>query len=167
MKQPILVLTLAAVLATAGCSSVRESRLNPFNWFGRSTAERAPEDVVNPLIPKRRESIFRQEQDSSYRGDLVAEVTELSVDRRPGGAIIRAEGRTDTLGFYDVRLVLRDDADNRDSLTYELKALQVPAPQGSGSARVVSAAQWITDSDLDGIREIRVVARGNSRVSRR
>lgn len=40
MRKAVLA-GLAAVMVVTGCASVRDSRLNPFNWFGRSKEERA------------------------------------------------------------------------------------------------------------------------------
>lgn len=168
MKKSLSVLLLSALVLTS-CGGIRESRLNPFNWFGRSTSEPVAVDgEVNPLIPRRRAvSIFRRAEDETYRGSLVGEVTELLVERRPGGAVIRATGVTDRQGPFELRLVKVDAESNESVLTYEFRALQVPGPSGSELSRTYTAALWLTDQDLGTIREIRVKGLRNVRSSRR
>ncbi|MFW2544081.1 hypothetical protein ACN2XU_15715 [Primorskyibacter sp. 2E107] len=167
MKKSISVLVLSALVLTS-CGSMRESRLNPFNWFGRSTAQPVvTEGEVNPLIPRRRVSIFRDNQPEAYNGSLVGEVTELLIERRPGGAIIRATAITDRQGPFELRLVKVDAESDADTLTYDFRALQIPGPRGSDLSRTYTAALWLTDQDLFGIREIRVKSRRTVRTSRR
>lgn len=167
MFKSVSVLLISAMVLTS-CGSVRDSAFNPFNWFGRSTSEPvATEGEVNPLIPRRKASIFRKEQDDSYRGSNVGQVSELLVERRPGGAIIRATGVTDYLGPFELKLVKLDDQSDADTLTYALRAYQPRQPGGGQRARTVTAATWVTDNELAGIREIRVLAERNSRVTRR
>ena len=76
------------VLVLTSCGTVRESRLNPFNWFGNAKSTPVEvSDEINPLIPRRRASVFRQTRDESYQGWAVEEVSDLRIERRPGGAI--------------------------------------------------------------------------------
>lgn len=74
MSRRLMVL-MVALLATAGCSAVSGSRLNPFNWFGRSeevaVSDAAPAHLADPR-------------------PLIDQVTALTVDPTPGGAILRA-----------------------------------------------------------------------------
>jgi hypothetical protein len=169
MVKPFSVLLLSAV-ALSGCGGLRDSAVNPMNWFGRSTSAPAVQHTdteVNPLIPARRESIFRSESDDSYQGTDVAEVTELLIERRPGGAIIRATGVAIYQNAFEVRLVKIDAESNESTLTYALRALQPVGPQGSANARLLTAAEWLTDNELAGIRTIQVKSRGNTRTVRR
>jgi len=168
MNRGMGILLVSALLVT-GCGRVRDSVINPVNWFGRSqsTANVPTDTEVNPLIPARRASIFRQEQDDSYRGTDVAEVTGLFVERRPGGAVIRAEGTALYQGPFDVRLVKLDEESDESTLTYALRALQPRGAQGPAQTRRVIAADWLTDNELLGIRTIRVKAQGNTRTARR
>ncbi|SMX28348.1 hypothetical protein TRP8649_02467 [Pelagimonas phthalicica] len=167
MKKPISVLVVSMLVLTS-CGAVRDSVVNPFNWFGRSKSEPvATEANVNPLIPKRRASLFRKEKDESYKGWEIAEVTQLLVERRPGGAIVRASGVTAQQNAFDVKLVPVKEQSNETTLTFAFKALQARGPVGSEASRTVTAAIWLTDNQLAGIRQIRVVAANNARVSRR
>lgn len=172
------------VLALSGCATIRDSRANPFNWFaGEAPAlERAETDAdgaesetagaapaeVNPLIPQRRESIFRNDDAEVYRGTRVPEVTGLAVDAVPGGAVIRATGTAASLGAFDVRLTAVETGDP-SLLRLELRALQPAATAGEGTARArtVTAALGLTDQALAQVRRIEVVARDNARSVRR
>ena len=167
MKRAVGVVILSALVLT-GCGTVRESRYNPMNWFGRGVAEPvAAEETVNPLIPRRRASIFQASQEAAYDGQPIAEVSQLLVERRPGGAVIRATGVANRQGPYEVRLVRDEAATDEDTLTYVMRAYQQPGPVGSERSRRVTAAVWLTDNDLLGIRTIRVVGASNAQVSRR
>ncbi|WP_425098294.1 hypothetical protein [Tropicibacter sp. S64] len=167
MKRSLSVLVLSALVLTS-CGSIRDSRFNPFNWFGRSTSQPvAAEGAVNPLIPRRRVSIFRDNGPEVYRGSLIGEVTELVINRRPGGAIIEATGITDRQGPFELRLVKVDAESDADTLTYEFRALQLQRRVGTELSRTYTAALFLTDQDLTGIREIRVKGLRNVRSSRR
>ncbi|MFZ7090599.1 hypothetical protein [Primorskyibacter sp. 2E233] len=167
MKKSLSVLVLSAVVLTS-CGGIRDSRLNPMNWFGRSTSQPvAAEADVNPLIPRRRISIFRDNQPQAYQGTLIGEVTELLIERRPGGAVIRATGVSDRQGPFELRLIKLEEESDADTLSYEFRALQINAPQGSERSRTYTVAIWMTEQQLAGIREIRVKARRNIRTSRR
>lgn len=169
MRKPVMLLIVAAMVLT-GCATISESRFNPINWFGQSRSEPVTTEAgeTNPLIPRRRASIFFGERDAAYRGRPVGEVSELLVERRPGGAIIRVEGIADRVGPFDVRLT-RDEAESdAQTLTLTLRALQQAGPRNTGPlARRVMAAVWITDQDLRGIRTIRVKGERNIRTVRR
>lgn len=171
MRKPVTLLILATAMLT-GCATIGESRLNPFNWFGSSQPDPAALDVanapVNPLIPARRISIFRDNTPEVFAGRPIAEVTELLVERRPGGAIIRATGQADRVGPFDVRLVPDAAASSDGTLVFDLKALQQPGPRStSPRARQVTVALWITDQDLQGIGTITVRGANDARSVRR
>lgn len=169
MRKPVTLLILATVTLT-GCATISESRLNPFNWFGRSEADPAAvaNATVNPLIPERRASVFFDNRPEVFAGRPIADVTELLVERRPGGAIIRATGQADRLGPFDVRLIADEDASVDGTLVYDLKALQQPGPRSANPrARQVTVALWITDQDLAGVRTITVRGADTARSVRR
>ncbi|MDJ0821684.1 MAG: hypothetical protein QNJ09_07745 [Paracoccaceae bacterium] len=167
MVKALSVLLVSALVLTS-CGTIRDSRLNPFNWFGRSTSEPVASETVNPLIPRRRASIFRASRDETYLGRPVAEISQLVVERRPGGAIIRVEGIADRAGPFDVRLIKDDGASTGPTLAYTLRALQAAGPRNLGPrARTVTAAVFVSESDLLGIRTIRVTGARNAQVTRR
>ncbi len=153
MRKPLIPL-LAVLMVLGACGTVRESRLNPFNWFGRSTeaAAVAPSEVGTTADTRA----------------LVASVTALTVEATPGGAIIRAIGIPPTQGFWDGALV-REASDRDDELRYRfvLAPPPVPRPAGTHLSREVTVATYASDIRLDGIRRITVVGAGNARTTTR
>lgn len=163
---------LIATLLLSGCGTVRDSRLNPFNWFGSSREVKTTqaEGEVNPLIPTR-SGLFRRRVTTEV--DLttpVDQVTELRVERIPGGAIIRATGIDPVQGAYDVRLVPVDPEERavKGVLSYRLQR-QLPAARRGGpeQTRRMVAARRVTDRTLRGVRSIRVEGARNARAVRR
>jgi hypothetical protein len=146
------VLTVfACLLLLASCG---QSRLNPFNWFKRS----APAPVTLAV-----------ETPADARA-LVADVISLDIDALPGGAILRATGRTEVQGFWDAELVLRDgpDADAAKPI-YDFRVFppvgraDVNTPQ----SREVTVAVYLSDIDLNDVTSITVQGANNARAVRR
>ena len=146
------ILALSLCVSLAGCGGLRDSRLNPLNWFGRSEV---------------RETIILPEKAADPR-PLVAEVLTMSVEPMPGGAIVRATGRTPTQGWWQAELVPQPLTEG-GALVYEFRLLppitqtDVNTPQ----SREVTVAQYISDIKLEAVREIVVQGAGNARASRR
>lgn len=154
MKTPISALVVSALLLSA-CG---ESRLNPFNWFGGGQEEETLE-----LTAEAREAAID-------RRGLVEEVISLRIDRTNGGAVIHAVGLPATQGYFDAELVAHNDGQPTDGvLTY---LFRIERPLGfervvNQRSREVTVAAFLSDIALEGITSIRVVAQGNSMVSRR
>jgi hypothetical protein len=180
MKRRVF-LGLAAAGALAGCGGLRESRVNPRNWFGRSRSRRreaaaAADPDVNPLIPQDGEdtglfeSIRNRRKNAPYEGTPVAEVADLVIERATGGAIVRVRGVAAQQDVHDVRLV-PDSGDGEPVggvLGYELRAVHAPLPAGApAQPREVQVAAFVSDKVLENVREIRVRGLRNERVSRR
>ncbi|NNE89645.1 MAG: hypothetical protein HKN27_16375 [Silicimonas sp.] len=148
------LLILPLLLASCGIS---ESRFNPFNWFGggddTTTAE--PLEVVNVDDPR----------------PLVAEITQLVIERTPGGAIVRVTGLPPTQGWYGAALV--NVSPNREALngvmSYSMRALppDVPTRVSTRQSRELTAAVFLSDIQLAGVRVIQVTGAQNSRIARR
>ena len=195
MRRNLLILLLASFVLTA-CGTVRESRLNPVNWFGSSTSSSnetgtvvtADGDVVevNPLIGERRQSqiknvtnrstsvgdrasLLAADDEGPYLGTMVDQVTSLEIQRTSTGAIVTVSGVTTRQGAYYVRLVARNNGAIVDGLlTYELRALQpIQTAQGPERTRRIKAASVISVQELELIRTVQVIARRNTRTSRR
>ncbi len=169
MRHPLMALILVSFTLSA-CATVRDSRFNPFNWFGQSREEAvaaAEDGEVNTLIP-RRASIFRDNDMGEYVGVPMEEVRALSVERVPGGALIRATALAAKQGAYDLRLVPDEDAEP-DMLSYQLLGIYNPDVRrvGTEASREFTVATRVTDQDLEGIRTIWVSARTNARSVRR
>lgn len=145
------LLAVALVVALAGCGAVRDSKLNPFNWFKRSEP---------------RETIVLEKA-----GDprpLVDTVLTMSVEPIPGGAIVRARGVTPTQGWWEAELVPLA-VDETGVLVYEFRLLP---PNGrtdvnTQRSREIDVAIYISDVKLEAVREIVVQGASNARVSRR
>lgn len=139
-------------LAVAGCAGVRQSRLNPFNWFKRSEP---------------RETIVLPGEKTDPR-PLVDTVLTMSVEPIPGGAVVRARGVTPTQGWWDAELVARD-LDENGVLVYEFR-LQPPVGRtdvNSQPSREIDVAIYISDVKLQNVREIVVQGATNARSARR
>lgn len=144
---------LAAVVAVAGCGTVRDSRLNPVNWFGGSSARVVSTDP----------QVIADEGRM-----LVAEVTELHVERTKGGAIIRAVGVPGTQGWYDALLVRQPSAANELSYRFVLMPPKDKVQRtGIPRSREVTVATFVNDYALSGITEVTVSGERNARSTRR
>ncbi len=156
MRLPVIgVLVLALTLG--GCAKVRESRINPFNWFKRSESVTVVQEGIVPGRP----------DDPRI---LVAQVTDLEVSREPGGAIIRATGLPPTQGWWNTDLVAENGGEPVDGvLTYRFVIAEPLTQQRVSTewSRELTAATHISNIKLAGVRQIVVLGAQNSRVSRR
>ncbi|MEP4196026.1 MAG: hypothetical protein ABJL99_10370 [Aliishimia sp.] len=176
MLKPILTaMALCAVLG--GCSAIRNSAANPFNWFGGSQEAPAPVDnsqaTVNPLLPERVGVFARAKarRESIKLTSPIDQITDLRIERVPGGAIIRATGLDSLQGTFDAGLLpSNDDELPEDGVlvyTFERQVPEGNRPAGPVQTREVTVARIITDQTLRGVSSIRVVAATNARVARR
>ncbi len=151
MNKP-LIAALCASLALGACSTISQSRLNPFNWFGGS------EETVVQRSPLDKPADRRL---------LVHQVTEMKLEKMPGGVIIRATGLPPTQGFWDAELVARPAEDGVIIYDFRvfppIEAASVLTPQ----SREVTVAAFLSDIKLEGIRQITVQGENNARSSRR
>lgn len=138
---------LALVLAVSACGTVRDSRLNPLNWFSRESTETlAPAGGWATDIDRRA---------------LVPVVTGLEVIPTTGGALVQASGLTETQGWWDVELrPINRGRPVDDALIYEFV---VAAPRSATrvsteASRTVTAGVKIPTPRLQGVR--RIIVRG-------
>lgn len=168
---------LVTTLTVSACGVIRDSRVNPFNWFGRSQSEDIrpdPRAATNPLIPvNERGGLFSsvREETEAYFGQPVDQITDLVIERVPGGAIVRASGISDFDGPYGVRLTpTSEDGEAVDGvMTYRLEA-ERPRRTGrvtSQRVRTVTAAARLSDQELAQISTIRVEGARNAQSTRR
>lgn len=149
---------LIVTLVLAGCGRARESRLNPFNWFGRS--EETTQTVTEGAVPGRPD-------DGRI---LIAQVTDLEVARQPGGAIVRASGVPPTQGWWNTDLVAENGGVPVDGvLTYRFVIAEPLTPNRASTpqSRELTAATYVSDIKLEGVSQIVVLGAENSRSSRR
>ena len=156
---PLVAALLAGSLALGGCARVSESRLNPFNWFG--TSEEGPATLaprggyVSSVIDNRA---------------LVGSVTELEITRTQGGALVVATGLAPTPGWWDAELVAETGTPAEDgTLRYAFRVAEpgAPIPAGPPPARELTAAVFLSNQSLEGVRQIVVIGQANSRAIRR
>lgn len=148
-----LILSLAAVMALTSCASVRESRLNPFNWFGRSKEAKADEFGLAAVKDAR---------------PLVEQVLTMVIEPTPQGAIVRATGLSPMQGYYDAELVPRP-VDDKGVLVFDFRIKPPPEqkPVGSPRTREVTVAAALSNIALQEITQIVVQGASNARSSRR
>lgn len=170
-----LITTLALTVLLSGCGSVRESAINPFNWFGRSEEAPAQTETVatNPLIPER-SGLLSRRRAAQADVDLttpIDQITGLTIERVPGGAIIRANGLDSYTTSYNARLRSEtvDEAPENGTLiyTFRRRVPQAARPGGAEAAREITVARFVSDQTLRGVRQIRVEAGSNARSVRR
>ena len=168
-----LTLLLAATLVLSACATVRDSRVNPFNWFGQSRSEPiAQAENTNPLIPRSGGLFSRgSAEEEVYVGRPFEQVTNLTIERVPGGAIVRATGLAARQGYYAVQLTPENEAEEPEDgvLTYRLEGVRPPnrTAVGAQPTREVIAARRLSDQQLRGVRQIRVEGQLNAQVARR
>ncbi len=147
-----LILTLVIAVSLAGCGGMRTSKLNPFNWFGKSEP---------------RETMVLPTQQADPRA-LVETVLEMKIEAIPGGAIIRATGRSPTQGWWAAELVAGDvDENGRLVIDFRILPPIKPADVSTPQSRDVTAALYLSDIVLAPISEIVVQGASNARASRR
>lgn len=150
VARPLVVAALCTALAA--CGGMRDSKLNPFNWFKKSEP---------------RELIVLEEAAGDGR-PLIEAVLSLSVEPMPGGAIVRARGQTPTQGWWKAELVPLP-LDESGALVYEFRLLPpiTKTDVNTPRSREVDVAIYISDYKLEAVREIVVQGATNARVSRR
>ncbi|WP_299614475.1 hypothetical protein [uncultured Tateyamaria sp.] len=173
----ILPSLLVATLTLSACSAMRDSRANPMNWFGNSRSEPVQVDApaeTNPLIPQNtRAGLFANLRDQAeiYVGTPIDQVTDLVIERVPGGAIVRATGIAGQDRVYDVRLTTDNDENVPVDgvLTYQLRGIHEERATRTLSQRVrtVTAARRLTDQELAEISVIRVEGLRNAQSTTR
>ena len=145
-----LVATLCATLALGACSTIGGSRLNPFNWFGGS------EETVVLVAEKPADKRL-----------LVTQVTDLTLEKMPGGVIVRATGLPPTQGYWEAELVARPIEDG--TIIYDFRVFPPITAQIASTtrSREVTVAAYLSNVKLDSIRQITVQGSVSARTTRR
>ncbi len=143
------LLVVAVLASAASCGRIADSRLNPFNWFGRDRpAAVTTVEVVDPR-------------------PLVADVISVRVDRTPEGAVLTAVGLPARQGYWDAALV--PVAADAGVLAYQFRVMPPPGPTrvSTQPSREVTVGRFLSPTDLRGIRQIQVMGARTARsVSR-
>lgn len=157
MKRPAAALCLALLTLTlADCGRIRDSRLNPFNWFGHSRASTATAELAPGEAADGRQ--------------LISQVTALEVTHMPTGALVRATGLPPTQGWWKAQLVADNHGFPVDGvMTYRFLVFQPPQDEAVSTpqSREISAAAYISTVKLADVTKIVVQGESNSRESGR
>lgn len=151
MKTPMLVL-LCLTLSLAACGGMRDSRLNPRNWFDSSREEARPD--------------LGQTSDVIDNRPLVPQVSAMTIERTSSGAIIRAEAVMPVAGYWDAELVAENFGRPQNgvlTLRFVAAAPRQPVAGVNEAARTLTAVYTLSQSQLDTTAEIVVTGETNSR----
>ena len=153
MRKPLLA-ALSALMLLSACGKIRDSRVNPMNWFGRSAAvAMAPQAAPD------------KPQDSR---PLVAQVLTLHVEPIATGAIVRATGLPATQGYWDAELVARDiDDKGLQVFDFRLVPPLINLPASTQRSREVAVAVALSNIELAKISRISVQGANNALSSAR
>ena len=167
MKSFIFLL-LTASLLTTGCESTRDSKANPFNWFGGSKKEGNQSDAKTALIPKKKLTLFTMKKtEAVYLGQPIDKLSTLIMDEVPGGLLIQVTGMAQKTGIYDGRLIPLDSPDT-SVLEFRFDVIQpTDATGGPIASRTITVAAYLTDQDLETVSTIRVRGANNTLTKRR
>lgn len=173
MHKTLSVLVVSAMVLSA-CSGWRGSRVNPSNWFGKSTAatEEYSVDDADALIPQQSEgtSLFArgEVEDNSVP---IAVIDELRIDPTASGAIIFVSGTANRQGAYNAQLSrVRSEELTKNGVmefTFRVDYPEYATVQGNERSRRVTEAVNVSNQDLEGIRLVRVKGQQNALESRR
>ncbi|RRH75168.1 hypothetical protein [Falsigemmobacter faecalis] len=152
-----MVMAMAAVMVVAGCATVRDSRVNPFNWFGSARATAGAPASEGAALTSRPDGRV-----------LVAQVSALHLERSSGGAILRAVGLPATQGWYQAGLTLSPESTD-ETLVYDFVLTAPVAVNRAGSApsREIQVATFFSDMALERIRSVTVRGATNGLTTRR
>lgn len=150
MKRSLTV-AVAALMVVTSCGMVRESRLNPFNWFGRSEPSQTVAASITPEDPR----------------PLVDDVTNMKVEAYSAGVIVRATGITPTQGWWDAELV-EVEVDEPGHLVLEFRIIPplTTTAVNTPKSREVTVAKTVSAVRLENISKITVQGARNARTSR-
>lgn len=155
-RRTVLLTSLALPIALGACGRIGQSKLNPFNWFGRSrrknqTATLGPNEAADGRV-------------------LVQSVTHLDIAETPTGAIVQATGLPPTQGWWKAELVADNHGDPLEGVvTYRFLVFEPREAQDTSTpqSREVTAAAFISNVRLETIREIVVQGEANALSSGR
>ena len=141
-------------LALSGCSSIRNSKVNPLNWFNGET-----QSTQKSLIPE--ENMLRRRPKVVYAGIPVYFVTAAALEKTLDGKILRIDAKSDRIGAADIRI--EDLPDQGDGILRVVVKAVTPlgAPVGSERAREIAAARFFSQQDLEKYKAIDVNSANN------
>ena len=166
MRRQVIVSGLVLMLVT-GCASIKESRINPLNWFGKSEPVTVLNDgtaatVLPSLAPRKGYPNFVDTR------PLAPVISDVNVVKSASGAIITATATLPTLGYFDAELVRVASADaSVAAYEFRLRPPTSAAPTGTAAQRRTTAAKPLSNEDPAGIRTIPIKGAAGARQVRR
>lgn len=157
MRVALIVITALSLTACGRLSSLGSgSGSIGSGSIGSGAATSPAGGPVRPLIPADHRVV------SVDQRQLAGTITAAEVTPGLSGPILRVTGTPRFGGSYNADLVLRGREGSQ--LIFELRMLG-QADQGS-EPRTITAARVLTQSELAGVRTIRIVSASNARVLR-
>ncbi len=146
-----MTLALVALLGLSACGMVRDSRLNPFNWFGSS--EPTASIVLVDKVDGR---------------PVIQDVLSMTIEPYSAGAIVRATGRAETQGYWEAELVeVATDDPTEIVLEFRILPPLVRADVSTPQSREVTVAKTLSPQRLELINRVTVQGANNARTTRR
>lgn len=167
-----IIITLTAFGFVSGCSVFGDID-GDIDGSAENNSESSDDSSANSsggFFSKRKPEVTPLEQKRIVPDEriLIPIVSEVTVDRFLGGALIKARGTTDSLGYNDINLVVLNDGfpDENGVISYEFKAeaplkkIKGPTPRSNE----VYAGASIPANRILLVKRIRVVAAQNQIV---
>lgn len=153
MKLAISALVSLSVLSSCGgVGSASVGSLNPFSWFGSSSASSTPD-----AIPA------RQVRDDGRA--TVSQVLSAQLDYAPQGIIVRAEALVPAIGYHSATLrpVNFGELSENGNLAYEFRAIapDLLSPTSGAASASLTAGAFVGASRLQSVNSITVLGVGN------
>jgi hypothetical protein len=170
MRIPLTVVMVTGLIVS-GCG-FGQSRLNPVNWFGKSTEIGQPvvdAGTVNPLLPEQRtrNGLFSR-PDAADTSVLIQSVSGLKIEPTSSGAIIYASGIAARQGAFAAELRPKlENAPGELNLDFRVVYPASQTASGSEQTRTVNAAYKVSSQELAALKLIRVNGATNGRETRR
>ncbi len=167
-----ILITIVAFSFVSGCSvfgsfggSVNSSTGSSGNSSAASSGGSSAGSSGGVFGGGQKEVVLEQPRIEVDTRVLIATVTQVTVDKFSGGAIIKARGTTDRQGYSEVDLVAENNGlpDEKGVVTYKFKgASPIGTTKGpTERSNEVYAGASITALRLPTVKKIRVVAAQN------
>lgn len=166
MRRQVIISGLVLSLM-AGCATVKESRFNPLNWFGKSESIAVDQNgqnvtVLKTLAPRKGYPVFVDTR------PLAPQIIEMQMVKSASGAIVTATAALPSTGYYDAELVaVPSESANTLVFDFRLRAPSQNAPAGTAAQRQITAAKSLSNADIAGIRTVIVRGADGARQVRR
>lgn len=154
-----ILIACVVLTSVSGCASLRDSRVNPKNWFSQTKS--AKDDSLIPEL-----SVIQKSRQKVYSGTPVFALTQAHLRHAIGGKILEIHGVMDKIGSYDIKII--QDPDTTDqTLRLVVKSVSPRgAPIGNQAAREFTAATFLTTQELAGWKTIQVQSQSNTIILR-